>query len=232
MSLGSVKRRTIPQPIRLTRIAPTTSGPARAGRVQGRAFDRGAFLAAGLLLLDGVFGVEAGEQWCGIGLDHPGDRADMAAGVEVPAAAGEVVGLHGDEQPGSDPGGGAQLLDRHVGPFAGRRELAADAHVPTILSIARRISADRRHRHADNRIVDIKSTALVRRGHGRSQSCSLTGHLASASMCSACTTSPFDGRAVNPNGTASEEPVSRRFASVVLRVELGIAPSTGPGSSK
>jgi hypothetical protein len=61
----------------------------------------------------------------------------VTARVEIAATAGEVVGLHGGQQPGSDPGGGTQLLDRHVGPFTGRRELATDAHVVTVLSVAR-----------------------------------------------------------------------------------------------
>src|SRR3954447_19006748 len=57
-------------------------------------------------------------------------------------------------------------------------------------------------------------------GSRQGQRCSLTGHLVSASMCNAWTTSSLDGLAVRPNRTASDDPVTRRLASATLCVAL------------
>ena len=75
-----------------------------------------------------VLRVEQRHQRRGVGAQQAGDGAQMRASVEVPAARGEVVVLHGGDDGAADVRRGADLLEGHARLQAGRREGLADGH--------------------------------------------------------------------------------------------------------
>jgi hypothetical protein len=75
-----------------------------------------------------VFGVVLPDQRLRGQADGGGDAADMAARVEVAAAAGEVIGLDAPDDRFPDPGLLADLGDSETGLTPSFRQRVSDAH--------------------------------------------------------------------------------------------------------
>jgi hypothetical protein len=82
-------------------------------------------------------GVVFVDQRLGIGPDHARDAADVATGIEVAAAGGEVIMLDAPDDRLPDAGALADLRNGETGLAAGLHQGITDAHAAPPLRLCR-----------------------------------------------------------------------------------------------